>query len=230
MYSLAVIVPIYNEEKYLSKSLERLLSNDVFSEIFLVDDCSNDKSPRIAKEYVKNYEKINYYKTKTNSGKGRAVIEVIPFIKSSHTVIHDADLEYFPEDIVEMYELSKKNISSLILGSRFIGEKDRKNIYKRTFIANKVMSIFFSLINFYTVSDVATCYKLLPTSFLQSITLKENGFSFEIEILSKFLKFNKSVFEVPIKYEGRSYQEGKKIKSIDGFFYLFNTVRYRLFS
>jgi hypothetical protein len=129
-----------------------------------------------------------------------------------------------------MYELSKKNISSLILGSRFIGEKDRKNIYKRTFIANKVMSIFFSLINFYTVSDVATCYKLLPTSFLQSITLKENGFSFEIEILSKFLKFNKSVFEVPIKYEGRSYQEGKKIKSIDGFFYLLNTVRYRLFS
>ena len=94
-------------------------------------------------------------------------------------------------------------------------------------LANKAMSIFFSLINGYQVSDVATCYKLMPTSFFKGMDIKENGFSIEIEILSKFLKYNRSIVEVPIKYEGRSYKQGKKIKTLDGFKYLSNTIKYR---
>jgi len=97
----------------------------------------------------------------------------------------------------------------------------------RTYFANRFMSLFFSFINFYKVSDVATCYKLMPSIFFKNIDLKENGFSVEIELLSKFLKFNRSIIEVPIKYEGRSYAEGKKIKTIDGFRYLFTTVKYK---
>ena len=77
------------------------------------------------------------------------------------------------------------------------------------------MSVFFSIVNFYKVSDVATCYKLFPNEFFKKINLYENGFSIEIELLSKFLKFNKSIVEVPIRYEARSYSEGKKIKSKD---------------
>jgi len=97
-------------------------------------------------------------------------------------------------------------------------------------LANRVMSLFFSAVNFYKITDVATCYKLMPTKFFQSISLKEQGFSIEIEILSKFLKTNNTIKEVPIKYEGRSYTEGKKIKTLDGFMYLFNTLRYRFFN
>ena len=89
------------------------------------------------------------------------------------------------------------------------------------------MSLFFSIINFYYISDVATCYKLIPVDFYKKTILKENGFSIEIEMLSKFLKYNRSIKEVPIKYEGRSYEEGKKIKTSDGFKYLFNTLKYR---
>ena len=89
------------------------------------------------------------------------------------------------------------------------------------------MSLFFSFVNFYKVSDVATCYKLFPNEFFQSININEKGFSIEIELLSKFLKFNKSIVEVPIKYTGRSYSEGKKIKSKDGILYLINTIKYR---
>lgn len=89
------------------------------------------------------------------------------------------------------------------------------------------MSLFFSLVFFHRISDVATCYKLLPSSFFKNIDIKEKGFSIEIEILSKFLKYSRKVIEVPIKYEGRSYQEGKKIKTVDGFFYLYNTIKYR---
>ena len=100
-----------------------------------------------------------------------------------------------------MFEVSKKFPNSMILGSRFIGNKDRKNVYLRTSIANKVMSLFFSIVNFYYISDVATCYKLMPADFYKKITLKEKGFSIEIELLSKFLKLNRSIKEVPIKYE-----------------------------
>ena len=152
-----------------------------------------------------------------------------PLINTSHVVVHDADLEYFPSDIIEMFNSSKEYPESLILGSRFIGKKERKNVYFRTYVANKVMSLFFSLINFYNVTDVATCYKLMPVSFFKNINLVEKGFSIEIELLSKYLKINRSIIEVPIMYEGRTYSEGKKIKTSDGFKYLFNTLKYRIF-
>jgi len=151
-------------------------------------------------------------------------------IKTSHVVIHDADLEYFPDDIIEMFSLAKNNPDTLILGSRFIGNKVRKNVYFRTNVANRVMSLFFSVVNFCYITDVATCYKLMPTKFFKEVTLKEKGFSIEVELLSKFLKTNKSILEVPIKYEGRSYIEGKKIKTSDGFKYLYNTLKYRFFN
>lgn len=230
MQNLSVIVPFFNEENFLEISVQRLLDNDIYNEIILVDDCSTDSSSSIAKKLESEINKVIYLKTHDNIGKGNAVASAINLLSSTHTVIHDADLEYFPNDIVEMYELSKLNTKSLILGSRFIGEKKRTNIYVRTFLANRIMSLFFSIVNFYRISDVATCYKLVPTSFLKQTNFKENGFSFEIEILSKYLKFNKSVVEVPIAYEGRSYEEGKKIKTVDGVLYLINTLRYKFFN
>ena len=151
-------------------------------------------------------------------------------IKTSHVVIHDADLEYFPDDILEMFKLVEHNPDSLILGSRFIGNKVRKNVYFRTNLANRTMSLFFSLVNLYYVTDIATCYKLMPSSFFKDAILVEKGFSIEVELLSKFLKKNNSILEVPIKYEGRSYTEGKKIKTSDGFKYLYNTLKYKFFN
>tara|TARA_Y100000768_G_scaffold368651_1_gene332818 strand:- start:1735 stop:2424 length:690 start_codon:yes stop_codon:yes gene_type:complete len=227
MINLTVIVPFYNEEKTLQESVDRLLNENIFSEIILSDDNSNDNSTEIAKTLSTNHEKITYISSDKNLGKGNAINNALNILNTSHVVIHDADLEYFPQDIVQMYEEALNNKNSLILGSRFIGNKERKNVYLRTFIANRVMSIFFSLINLYWVSDVATCYKLMPSEFIKNISIKENGFSIEIEMLSKFLKFNKNIKEVPISYEGRSYIEGKKIKISDGVMYIINTLRYR---
>jgi len=230
MHNLCVIIPFYNEVDFLLRSVNRIIKEDIFEQIILSDDCSDDGSELIAKKLSKQHEKIEYRKTLINSGKGEALNNVKSYIKTTHVVIHDADLEYFPEDIVEMYQISKNYPKSLILGSRFIGAKERKNVYFRTNLANRVMSLFFSFFNFYKISDVATCYKLMPSEFIQNISLKEKGFSIEIEILSKFLKFNRSVIEVPIKYYGRSYADGKKIKTSDGFKYLFSTLRYRFFN
>ena len=230
MQNLCVIIPFYNEKRFLEESLRRVLDNDIYDQIILSDDCSNDGSELIAKNFSDNYEKILYIKSNENQGKGNALNQAKHLINTSHVVVHDADLEYFPSDIIEMFNSSKEYPESLILGSRFIGSKERKNVYFRTFIANKVMSLFFSLINFYNVTDVATCYKLMPASFFKNINLVEKGFSIEIELLSKYLKINRSIVEVPIMYEGRSYSEGKKIKTSDGFKYLFNTLRYRIFN
>ncbi len=227
MISLSVIVPIYNEEQFLEQSVERIIDNDIFQNILLIDNNSSDRSYEIANKLQKKYEKVSIYKTNEVAGKGVVISFARKLIETTHVVIHDADLEYFPSDILDMFDLAKKNPNSLILGSRFIGSKERKNIYKRTFFANKIMSLFFSIINFYSVSDVATCYKLMPSEFFKNTNFKEKGFSIEIELLSKFLKFNKSIIEVPIKYIGRSYDEGKKIRAADGFKYLFSTVKYR---
>ena len=227
METLTVIVPFHNEEKFLEQSVNRLLSDNIFEKILLIDNNSSDDSINIAQKLVNTNKNIELYKTDKNKGKGVALSHAKQFITTTHVVIHDADLEYFPEDISEMFEVSKEFSNSMVLGSRFVGNKERKNVYARTFIANKVMSLFFSIVHFYYISDVATCYKLMPADFYKKITLKEKGFSIEIELLSKFLKYNRSVEEVPIKYEGRSYSEGKKIKTSDGLKYLLNTLKYR---
>ena len=227
MINLSVIVPFFNEEQLLEESVNRLLANNIFNTIYLIDNNSTDKSYEIAKRLEVDNKNIKLSKTGSKKGKGVALSFSREMIDTSHIIIHDADLEYFPDDIIEMFEAAKQNTESLILGTRFNGEKNRENIYVRTYFANKFMSFFFSLINFYKVSDVATCYKLMPSVFFKNIDLKENSFSIEIELLAKFLKFNRSIIEVPIKYEGRSYSEGKKIKTIDGFKYLFATVKYR---
>lgn len=178
---------------------------------------------------IDQYDFIQYIKSGENKGKGNALNNAKSMLNTKFVVIHDADLEYFPEDLSEMFEYAKKNPNSLILGSRFIGDKERKNIYRRTFIANKIMSYFFSFVNAYRVTDIATCYKMMPSEIFKSFEIIENGFSVEIEVVSKYLKVHRSIFEVPIKYEGRTYEEGKKIKPIDGVMYLFNTIKYRIY-
>jgi glycosyltransferase involved in cell wall biosynthesis len=226
--NLAVIVPFYNEEKFLKKSVDRLLDNDIYFQIILADDCSSDKSSFIAKNLQKEYKKIEYVRSENNEGKGSVINLAKDLVKTTHVVIHDADLEYFPEDIVQMNKQSVENPNSLILGSRFKGIKNRNNIYIRTYTANKAMSLFFSIVNYYRITDVATCYKLMPSNFFKQINITEKGFSVEIEILSKFLKYNRSVIEVPISYEGRSYEDGKKIKFRDGYEYIVNTLVYKI--
>ncbi len=226
MENLTVIVPVYNEEKFLGESLNRLLMIEQNFKILIVDDCSTDNSINVAKSFVKNNPNIKLITKNTNEGKGSALIEGFKNITTEYCTIHDADLEYFPSDLIDMYKKIDKK--TLILGSRFIGNIERKNIYFRTLVANKIMSKFFSIINKVKVTDVATCYKMFPVVLVNNIELLEKGFSIEIELLSNLLNNSERYFEVPIHYEGRSYKEGKKIKFIDGILYLKNTLKYRI--
>lgn len=225
--TLSVIVPFFNEENTLDKSIKRLLEIPIFEKIYLVNDCSTDNSLNIAKKLESEHDNIVLSSTSNNLGKGGALTSLVGKISSSHVVIHDADLEYFPEDLIELKRISENNPNSLIIGSRFIGNQKRVNIYKRTYFANKFLSKIFSMLFYVEITDIATCYKLMPSNFFNKVNLVEKGFSIEIELVAKFLKYNKSIFEVPIKYRARSYEEGKKIKPIDGFKYILSSIKYR---
>ena len=227
MENLTVIIPFYNEEKFIERSLNRVLQSKIADEIILIDDGSTDSSFKIVNEITNSLSFAKVLKSNKNLGKGNALNIARRYINTSHVVIHDADLEYNPEDILKMIQKSKRSPNSLILGSRFIGSGLRVNIYKRTYFANKLMSLIFSFIHSFKISDIATCYKLMPTNFFKNLNIKENGFSIEVEILAKFLKYNKSIMEVPISYQGRSYEEGKKIKATDGISYIIKTFKYK---
>ena len=224
MENLTVIVPFYNEEKYLYESVQRLLAEKIFERIILVNDFSSDNSPQIAKNLSDNHKHIYFISTSENIGKGNAIREALSKIETSHVIVHDADLEYFPEDIPEMFEIAKNNKDTLVLGSRTIGDKTRITLYKTTFYAQKIYAKVFSLFNNYKLSDIASCYWLLETKHLKEMNISEKGFSIEVEVLSKALKRGMKIIEVPISYEGRSYENGKKIRLIDGVKILFKIV------
>ena len=224
--TLTAIVPIFNEEKYLLDSVTRLQKTNIFNEIILIDNCSTDTSLAIAQNLKEKDSSILVLQTKNNDGKASAVQLGLNFVKTSHVVIHDADLEYFPDDIVEMFEVAKVNPNDLILGSRVIGNKERKNIYFTTYFGNRILSIMFSFINRYKVSDISTCYQMYSLKNIQKLNLNEKGFGMDVEVLSKFIKLGIEIIEVPIKYEGRSYSEGKKIKLSDALNIAFKMIKY----
>ena len=222
MNNLSVLVPFFNEEKTLFKSISNLISANVSNEIILINDNSTDNSLKIAEELVSKNECVELINSDKNLGKGNAISLGLKKVNSDFVIVHDADLEYNPIDIKKILESIPKmqNTNTVVLGSRFIGDINRENIYLRTYLANKLFSFLFSLFNNFKVSDVATCYKLISRDIYKNIEIEKNGFDFEIEILHKALEHCKYYKEVPISYSGRSYEDGKKIKLVDGFRYL----------
>jgi len=227
MQTLSVIIPVYNEESTLRESFERLLKVDIISEFIIVNDCSTDSSQEIIEEIVDKNLNIKVLQNNENLGKGAALMKAQQHITSDYVVIHDADLEYFPEDLIGMFELIKANKVNLIIGSRFINDV-KKIIYYRTYHANKLLSKLFSLIYNKKITDIASCYKMMSTNYFKNIKLQEKGFSIEVELLAKYFKKYNEFLEYPISYFGRTYEEGKKIRFSDGFKYIWSMFKYKL--
>tara|TARA_A100001388_G_scaffold269021_1_gene244832 strand:+ start:1504 stop:2130 length:627 start_codon:yes stop_codon:yes gene_type:complete len=204
-----------------------LLNLDCYEKIILFDDCSTDNSYQIASKLESSYPEIELHQNIKNNGKGSCIISAKKFINTSHVIVHDADLEYDPKDISKLYEKSLKYPDDLILGSRTIGNIKRYKKYKSLVVINKMLTSLFSLLNSCKISDIASCYMLMPTSFLKEYIHEEQGFGIEVEILSKFLRTNKRVQELPINYNARGYAEGKKIKINDGINIFVKILKYR---
>ena len=227
--SLTVIVPFYNEETTLKNSVTNLINENVAESIILVDDNSSDDSLTIAKNLVLEYPNLLLIKKETNEGKGSAVYFAKPYVKTTHVIVHDADLEYYPSDITKMFDISKKNPESLIIGTRTQKGVERKKIYKTLVFINKLLTYLFNILNFTKISDIATCYMLMPSNFYKEKLGKEKKFCLEVEILSQFNKSANTIIEIPIKYTGRKYSEGKKINFIDGVSILIKIIQYSKF-
>jgi glycosyltransferase involved in cell wall biosynthesis len=227
---ISIIIPCYNEEKYISTLLTNInKQRKLFNlEIIVVDDGSKDKTKEILNKYKKIINKIVI--KKKNEGKGSAIRQGLNYVTGKYTLIQDADLEYSPFDYTKIfYPLFKYNADA-VYGSRFISNEARRIIYFKNELANKFLTYISNIVSGLNLSDIEVGYKVFKTSILKSLDLKEKSFGFEIETTMKLAKNNYKIFEVGISYNGRTYAEGKKIRSIDGVLALFYIFKYRFFN
>jgi glycosyltransferase involved in cell wall biosynthesis len=220
-------MPFFNEEKTLELALTNLISEDFADEIILINDGSIDSSSEIAEKLYKKYKNVNLINSQQNRGKGYALRLGINVANGEYIGVLDADLEYSPKDLKKLFEKIKKENLEIVCGSRFIGNSIRKNVYLRTYLANKILSNFFSKIYRSNVTDVATCLKVFKNQIIKDIKFESEGFSIEIELLAKTIKKTKKYHEYPIEYFARTYEEGKKIKFEDGIRYFIAILKYR---
>ena len=227
---ISIIIPCYNEEKYISTVLTNInKQKKLFNlEIIVVDDGSKDKTKEILKKYEKIIDKI--ITKKKNEGKGSAIKHGLNYVTGKYTLIQDADLEYSPSDYSKIfYPLFKFNADA-VYGSRFISNEARRIIYFKNELANKFLTYVSNIVSGLNLSDIEVGYKVFRTSILKSLNLKEKSFGFEIESTMKLAKNKYKIFEVGISYNGRTYAEGKKIRTIDGILALFYILKYRFFN
>ena len=217
---LTVIIPCYNEEKTINELINKVINNNYENkEIIIIDDCSTDKS----KEIIGNFENKENFKIiyhEKNMGKGSCIKSAIKEASGEICIIQDADLEYDPNDFVKFSKTIKDFEPDLIIGSRFNYADYSRSHYYFNKIGNKFITLLFNLIYNTTFTDIYSCYACFKKSLILNESLKTDGFEQHAEILCKVVKNGKKFYEVPINYNGRSHEDGKKIK----FYHIFSVI------
>ncbi len=237
--SLTVLVPVYNEQYLVATSLARLrileecpIVDSV--QIIVIDDGSSDHSPEALRQFEETLESDPwgakfqwlFLAHKKNQGKAAAIRTGIEHATSELTVIHDADLEYHPRDFHKMIPLFLEENAEAVFGSRFLSSDYRRVLLFRHALGNRLLTFLCNCFCDLNLSDMETCYKMVRTSLLRSIPLESKKFGIEVELTMKLAKRGARIFEVPINYSGRTYQEGKKISWKDGVRALGSILKY----
>src|SRR5262245_8015011 len=227
-FKLSVVIPVYNEERWLRELIRRVEEVPIPKEIILVDDCSTDGTREILKAFEKEHCVV--YQPK-NQGKGAALRTGFEHATGDVILVQDADLEYDPAEYPRLLQPIIENRADVVFGSRFIGESHRV-LYFWHYVANKALTTLSNMFTNLNLTDMETCYKVFRREVLKGITLKSNRFGFEPEFTAKIAKHRPAwrVYEVPITYSGRTYEEGKKIGLKDAFQAFFCIVRYWMFN
>lgn len=218
---LAVIIPVYNEVKTIAEIIRRVKAVPIEKEIIVVDDGSNDGTGGI----IKQIAGLKFVQHKINRGKGAAVRTGLGLVTAEVVVIQDADLEYNPDDYLELIKPIEAGLSQVVYGSRNLtGNKSSKRIYKwggifLSYLANVLYNI--------KITDEATCYKMIKTSLLKSLKLKCERFEFCPEVTAKLGKRKCKIIEMPIFYSPRLHSVGKKIRPKDGLVAIWTLIKYR---
>jgi glycosyltransferase involved in cell wall biosynthesis len=225
---LSVIVPVYNERTTLVEVLRRMraveLPDGIDREIIVVDDGSTDGTREVLRQVGDSTVRVLLHEG--NKGKGAAVRTGIQVASGDYILIQDADLEYDPDDWPTMIAPVQRGRARVVYGSRFTGE--RRNMLFLHWVGNRMLSLLTNVLYNTTLSDMETCYKLVDRSLMLDLELRSNRFDIEPEITAKILKRRIRIYEVPISYTGREFDEGKKITWRDGFAALWTLVKFRI--
>lgn len=226
--TLSVIVPVFNEQYLLETSLERLKVLSAANRlrrvrVIVVDDGSTDRTPAAIERFRDTLASLPddrvewiFLRHDRNSGKGAAIQTALPHVDTDLVVIHDADLEYHPADLLKMVPLFSEEGADAVFGSRFLSGEFRRVVFFRHALGNHFLTFLCNLVSDLNLTDMETCYKMIRADLLKDIPLDSVNFGIEPEIAIKLAKRGARVFEVPIRYAGRTYQEGKKISWVDG--------------
>jgi glycosyltransferase involved in cell wall biosynthesis len=238
---LSVVIPVYNERQTIEEVLRRVHAVAVEKEIIVVDDGSTDGTRELLEEMVKgqlrqsgassragNIDNLKIYFQPVNRGKGAALRRGFKEARGEIIIVQDADLEYDPQEYLQLIDPIERDLADVVYGSRFLGGPHRVLLYWHS-VANRVLTSVSNMLTNLNLTDVWTCYKAFRRSILQSLLLKEDRFGFEPEITAKVAAIGCRVYEVPISYRGRTYAEGKKIGWKDAVRGLWCVVRYGLF-
>jgi glycosyltransferase involved in cell wall biosynthesis len=224
---LSVVVPVFNERNTLVEILRRMraveMPDGIEREIIVVDDGSDDGTRDVLKQLGDSTVRVIMHDH--NQGKGAALRTGFAHMTGDYVLIQDADLEYDPEDWPRLMHPIIRGRARVVYGSRFTGE--RRNMLFLHWIGNRFLSLTTNILYNTTLSDMETCYKLIDRTLIDDMTLTADRFDFEPEITAKILKRGVRIYEVPISYAGREFDEGKKITWRDGFAALWTLVKYR---
>jgi glycosyltransferase involved in cell wall biosynthesis len=221
---LSVVMPVFNERATIEEIIPRVLAVPLRIELIVVDDGSTDGTRDLLTALQKQHAFKLIFQPK-NGGKGAALRRGFQEVTGDLVVIQDADLEYSPEELPDLIDVICKGRADVVYGSRFLG---RHRVFLFThYLGNRLLTSITNVLYNTMLSDMETCYKVMRTEVLRSFSLEANGFGIEPEMTAKIFKRHYRVYEVPISYDGRGYEEGKKITWRDGVVALWVLLKFR---
>lgn len=226
MTTLSIVIPVYNEIDTIDEILKRVEATNLVDEMIIVDDYSMDGTRERLQQLAASNPLIKLHLHERNFGKGKAVQTGIAAATCDLVLIQDADLEYDPADYPLLLEPIKSGKADVVYGSRFLGAPRRTTMFWHM-VANKLLTLMTNLLYNSILTDMETGYKLFRRELIQSIEINSQRFNFEPEITAKLLKRKVRLFEVPISFNPREYEEGKKIGLGDAFEAVWALIRYR---
>jgi len=226
---LSVVVPVYNEEHTLEKVVERLVALPQLLEIVIVDDCSTDGTSEILARLSAQHGEIHAVRHDRNRGKTEALKTGFRLTQGEIVIVQDADLEYHPEEIPDVIAPILSGQADVVYGSRFLVRKASRALYFYYYVGNKLLTLLSNLATNINLTDVECCYKAFRGDIIRQMKITSRGFGFEIEVTAKAAKLKCAIYETPISYYGRTYEEGKKITAWDGLAAAYYIIRYNLF-
>jgi glycosyltransferase involved in cell wall biosynthesis len=221
---LSVVMPVYNERATIDEIIARVTRVPMRIELVVIEDCSTDGTREHLVELQRQYN-FTLLLQERNQGKGAALRRGFASVTGDIVVVQDADLEYSPEELPMLVELIAEGRADVVYGSRFLG---RHRVFLFThYMGNRLLTLLTNILYNTMLTDMETCYKLMRREVLDGMNLSSNGFGIEPELTAKIFKRGFRVYEIPITYDGRSYEEGKKIGWKDGVVALWVLLKHR---